>query len=72
MRFTLGCLFFFFFFPLAPRPHDKNSCLSASYILTYLLFFLFEKLNGAGLGGRSEVTLQFYFKGTSAVERPIC
>lgn len=66
-----AAFFYFFFFPLALRPGDKNSCLSASYILTYLLVFLFEKLNGAAFGGRSEVTSQHYFKGTSAVEHPI-
>lgn len=43
------------FFPLALSPSDNNSCLSAGYILTYLLVFLFEELNGVDFGGRSEV-----------------
>lgn len=42
------------FFPLCPG--DKNSCLSASYILTYLLVSLFEKLNTADFVGKTKVT----------------
>lgn len=49
MRFTLGC-----FFPLCPG--DKNSCLSASYSLTYLLVSLFEKLNTADFVGKTKYT----------------
>lgn len=49
MRFTLGC-----FFPLCPG--DKNSCLSASYTLTYLLVSLCEKINTADFLGKNKHT----------------
>lgn len=49
MRFTLDC-----FFPLCPA--DKNSCLSASYSLTYLLVSLFEKIKTADFVGKTKYT----------------